>query len=75
MTHHQDQFGAGGRAGELQAAEDVVVGDVAGDARIEGVADAGIENDFRRRARVDAAEDRRSRQMICLNASTIGVTT
>src|SRR5579863_744669 len=58
MPDHQDQPGAGGRAGELKTAEDVVVGDVAGDARIKGVADAGIENDLSGCARVNAAEDR-----------------
>jgi hypothetical protein len=38
MPHHQDHLGAGQGAGELQAAQQIFIGDVSGDAGIEGVA-------------------------------------
>src|SRR5579863_9158276 len=50
MPHHQDHLGAGHGAGKLQAAEQIVIGDISGDAGIEGVANTGVENDLSRRA-------------------------
>jgi hypothetical protein len=48
VPHDDDQLGAGQLAGELQAAEDVVVDEVPGHARHEQVADALIEDPLRR---------------------------
>src|SRR5262249_53902846 len=48
---------AGDLARELHASDDVVVGDVAGHARIEAVADAQIHDRLGGRTRVDAAQD------------------
>src|SRR4029077_10549440 len=57
-AHDEHELGSRCGTGELQAPEQIIVADVAGDARVEGVADAGVEDDLRRCARVDAAEDR-----------------
>ena len=45
-------------AGELEAAHDIGVHDVAGDAHREDVAEALVEDELGRRAAVDAAHDR-----------------
>ena len=48
MSHDEDQLGAGDSAGELEAAEGVIVGNVAGHARVEAVANADVEDDLSR---------------------------
>jgi hypothetical protein len=50
VPHHQDHLRAGQLASELHAAEDVVVGDIAGDAAVEDVADAEIHDRLGRRS-------------------------
>lgn len=49
-----DELGAGGRGGESEASEQVGVDDVARDATDTDVADALVERDFWRRARIKA---------------------
>jgi len=57
MPHHQQDLRSGDLARKLHAPEDVVVGDVTGDARIEAVADAKIHDRLGGRAGIDAAQD------------------
>jgi hypothetical protein len=57
VPHHHDELRAGDVAGELEAAHDVGVHDVAGDPHREDVAEALVEDELRRRAAVDAAHD------------------
>src|SRR5882724_7619549 len=61
VAHHQHDLRAGYLAGELHATEDVVVGDVAGHAGVEHVADAEVHDRLGGRAGVDAAQDHRGR--------------
>src|SRR5579883_1163274 len=60
MAHNQDNLCAGRSAGKLQTADQIVIRDVSGDARVEGLADFRVEDDFGWRARIDAAQDRRA---------------
>jgi len=57
MAQDHDQFRARDLAGELQASKDVVIEHIAGDARIEEVTNALVEQQFNRRAGVQAAQD------------------
>ena len=61
VTHDHDQLGAGRRRGEFEAAEQVFIDDVARDPTDEQVAYALVEDDFRRRARIEAGQHHRER--------------
>ena len=52
-----DELLTSGLRGKFQAAENVRVHDIAGDAGVENIADALIENQFRTGARVEATDD------------------
>jgi hypothetical protein len=56
VTHDEHHLRPGELRGELHAAEDVRILDVAGDPGVEDVAHAEVEEDLRRSARIDAAE-------------------
>lgn len=57
VTHHEHKFRAGNCASEFHAPGEVGIGDGAGDAGVEKVAEAGVENNFRRRPRINAAQN------------------
>src|SRR3954447_12420268 len=58
MSKHDDGFWARNLGGIFQAADDIGVDAIAGDARAEHVSDALVEYEFRRHAGIDAADDR-----------------
>ena len=59
VPQDHDQLRPRGRAGELQAAQHVVVDKVAGDSRAEDIADALVEDQLIGGPQVDAADDGR----------------
>src|SRR5438445_12690410 len=61
VAHDQHDLRAGYLAGELHATEDVIVGDVAGHAGVEHVADAEVHDRLGGGAGVDAAQEHRGR--------------
>jgi hypothetical protein len=61
VADHGDESGASQLAGELHAAEDVVVEDIAGDAGVEDVAQALIEHQLGGTARIKTAQHDRKR--------------
>jgi len=63
VTHDENEPGTRRGAGEFEAPEQVVIGDVARNARVEGVADPGVEDDLGWRARVDTAQYRGGREL------------
>ncbi|MNF12905.1 hypothetical protein D3C80_2145570 [compost metagenome] len=50
MPHHQHHFGSGSGAGKFHAAQNVVILDITGNARVKGFTDAGVQQDLRRSA-------------------------
>src|SRR5262249_31734413 len=72
VAHHQDDLRADDLTGVLDASEDVVVGDVAGHARVEHVADAEVHDRFGGRAGVDAAQEGRGRILSFRACSLLG---
>ncbi len=56
VAHDHDQLGTGRGGGELEAAEEVGVDDVTGDATDKDIAHALVEDDLRGRARVQAGQ-------------------
>ena len=63
MAEHDDGTGAHQLGREFKAAKNVGIDEIARDAGTEDVADALVENQFRRYARIDAAEDRGERRL------------
>ncbi len=59
VSQNQHDLGAGGRTAIFKTAKDVIVGYVASDARVEYIADSGIEDDLGRHARIHAAQNYR----------------
>jgi len=61
MTQHEDQLHAGQQGGELRAADDVRIDEVAGNTRAKDIPDALVKNQLGRDPGVDAADYHRKR--------------
>ena len=65
MPHDQNDFGAGCSTSKLKTANQITVGNIAGNTRIKGFANPCIQQNFRRGARVNATQNDRRR--VCSN--------
>jgi len=72
MAKHHDKLCAGKLGGELEAADEIGICEIAGDSGAEDVADPLIEHEFRGDSGVDTAEDGREWILAGRGGSNLG---